>query len=53
LESRLAKLEERILELDKEKYKGNYIAKLMGEGYTYDEVYFTVKQLRAEGRLKS
>ncbi len=46
------KLEKRILELDKEKYRGNYIAKLTNEGYTYNEVYVTFKLLRAEDKMK-
>ena len=49
---RLAKLEERILELAKEGYKGNYIAKLMPEGFTYEEVYFMCRTLEEEGKLK-
>jgi len=49
---RLDELEEKILQLAREGFQGNYIAKLVGEGYTYDEVYFTIKDLQAQGKLK-
>jgi hypothetical protein len=52
-ESHLEKLERRILELAKEGYKGNYIAKLMGEGFKYMEIWCMCKTLKEEGKLKS